>query len=370
MVSRGLAVNGELADIARALVRFHADAARGRHISSHATASSLGTRWKDLLSELERLGGNVVARDLIERVGRLASEYIGGRMVLFTQRIIDGHIVNGHGGLLAADVYCMPDGPVFADRLERDDRSRYVDCIDDAACLAMDLVFLGRKDLADYFLDCYRQHSQDGAPASLADFYTAYRAVLQAKADCERFSNGERDAGADASRHLWLAAQHLTSGAVRLALIGGAPGTGRTKLARSLAERVGAEVISVDEVRQELEESNSISAENDVRGDGWCAAHSAAAVHDIALRRAHTRLANGQSVIIDGTWCDPSERRLARQLATETRAALLEIDCISGDPVKTEVVDGGEWDGPHRVDTRRGSSVPTDEAVQLWYRTV
>ena len=43
------------------------------------------------------------------------------------------------------------------DCLEFDDQLRYVDGIDDAAFLAMDLEFLGRKDLGDYFLDEYRR---------------------------------------------------------------------------------------------------------------------------------------------------------------------------------------------------------------------
>src|SRR5215208_8543091 len=65
------------------------------------------------------------------------------------------------------------------------------------------------------------------------------------------------------------------AGAVRLAVIGGRAETGRSDLARSLAGRVGAELISIDQVQHELEQSNSIAGDNDVLGDGWCAVHSA-----------------------------------------------------------------------------------------------
>jgi hypothetical protein len=160
------------------------------------------------------------------------------------------------------------------------------------------------------------------------------------------------------------------AGAVHLALIGGAPGSGKTELARSLAERVGADVISIDDVQHELEASNSIAGENDILGDGWSAAHSAAAVHDIAMRRAHTRLANGQSVILDGAWSDPRQRRLAGHLAAETRSTLLEIDCVSGIPATTQGVNGDEWVKSHRVDTGRGLLESTNEAEKHWCSTV
>ncbi len=173
----------------------------------------------------------------------------------------DKRIVDGHGDLLADDIFCVPDGPLLLDCLEFDDHLRYVDGIDDAAFLAMDLEFLGRKDLADYFFDTYCEFADDEAPASLKHFYIAYRAVVRAKVDCVRFTQGDPEASANASRHLSLALEHLNAGAVRLALIGGAPGTGKTTLARALADRVGAEVISTDDVRRELKQAGTIDGE-------------------------------------------------------------------------------------------------------------
>ena len=115
--------------------------------------------------------------ELLEQVESLTTKYIAGRAALFEQRIVDERIVDGHGDLLADDIFCMPDGPVLLDCLDFDDQLRYVDCIDDAAFLAMDLEFLGRKDLANYFLDIYSNFAKDNAPASLKHFYIAYRAA-------------------------------------------------------------------------------------------------------------------------------------------------------------------------------------------------
>ena len=163
--------------------------------------------------------------------------------MLFAGRISDRRIVDGHADLLADDIFCLPDGPALLDCLEFDDRLRYVDGIDDAAFLAMDLEFLGRPDLAAHFLGRYLAEARDDAPESLRHFYIAYRAVVRAKVDCVRHTQGGAGAADSARAHLRVAREHLREGTVRLILVGGGPGTGKTTLARGIADRVGAQVI-------------------------------------------------------------------------------------------------------------------------------
>ena len=105
-------------------------------------------------------------------------------------------IVDGHADLLADDIFCLPDGPALLDCLEFDDRLRYVDVIDDAAFLAMDLEFLGRPDLADA-LPAQLHPAGRGRRAGrrCAHFYIAYRAVVRAKVDCVRHTQGHAECG-------------------------------------------------------------------------------------------------------------------------------------------------------------------------------
>src|SRR5262249_12863686 len=210
------------------------------------------------------------------------------------------------------------------DCLEFDDKLRYVDTIDDAAFLAMDLEFLGAPDMANFFLDRYTNLSGDPAPLSLKDFYIAYRAAVRAKVDCIRVRQGHPDAALDASRHLEIARAHLRAGAVRLVLVGGGPGTGKTTVAHRLAERVGAQVISTDEVRRELQASGEVTGTPGVLDHGLYSAANVAAVYDAVLRRAHLLMAGGQSVILDGTWRDPRQRTNAREVTAATHTAMSE----------------------------------------------
>ena len=105
-----------------------------------------------------------------------------------------GRVVDGHGDLLADDIFCLDDGPRVLDCLEFDDRLRWLDGLDDAAFLAMDLERLGAPDLAARFLDWYAEFAGDPAPASLRHHYVAYRAFVRAKVACLRYDQGDESA--------------------------------------------------------------------------------------------------------------------------------------------------------------------------------
>ena len=325
-------VEGLLDTIAGVLARFHARAEKSRFVDEQGKVGAIDQRWRENLSELHRYAGMAisgVSGEVIERIEYLAAKFTSGRQPLFLRRLAEGRIVDGHGDLLADDIFCMDGEVALLDCLEFDDQLRYVDCIDDAAFLAMDLEFLGRKDLGDYFLERYLDHSADSAQSSLRDFYIAYRAVVRAKVDCVRWSQGKSEAAVDAARHLAIATRHLETGAIRLALVGGNPGTGKSTLARALAEKVGAQVISTDDVRRELRESGTVIGDSGVLNAGLYSPNNVATVYEVALRRARTCLSNGQSVILDGTWRDPQIRAEAYRLASETRSALVELMCTT-----------------------------------------
>ncbi|WP_156744883.1 bifunctional aminoglycoside phosphotransferase/ATP-binding protein [Mycobacterium sp. E2238] len=375
--------------VAAVLARFHERAERGERINAQGEPAAIEWRWRENLSELERYAAESipgVSADDVAQLQRLVTQFVAGRAGLFARRIRDGRIVDGHGDLLADDIFWVGGSPALLDCLEFDDRLRHVDCIDDAAFLAMDLEFLGRKDFGDYFLQRYTEHAGWAAPPSLSDFYIAYRAAVRAKVDCVRVSQGSPGASDDAARHLGIATRHLQSGTVRLALVGGNPGTGKSTVARGLAESFGAQVISTDDVRRELRDSGTIAGEPGVLNAGLYSPDQVAMVYETALRRARQLLGEGHSVILDGTWRDPRTREKAHRLAAETHSALVEFVCsatadVAADRIKTRPAGNSEvtpeiaaalaaghadWDGAHRIDTSRRPDLVAREAHDLW----
>jgi aminoglycoside phosphotransferase family enzyme/predicted kinase len=385
LVKRDEPVHHHLCVIAEMLARFHEKARRSAAIDAEGTNRAVSARWQQNLVELERHSGTIVPREVIADVARLASQFISGRASLFARRIADRRIVDGHADLLADDIFCMPDGPALLDCLEFDDRLRYVDGVDDAAFLAMDLEFLGRKDLGDHFRDEYLRSADDAAPQALWDFYVAYRAVVRAKVDCIRVTQGCRTAAADAGRHLGIALDHLRAGTVQLILIGGGPGTGKTTLSRALAQQSGAEVISTDDVRRELEQGGVICGPVGELNAGLYAPENVSLVYDEVIRRARALLTVGRSVILDGTWRDALQRERARHLASETASRMIELTCaVSRDTASERVQnrtdttsdataeiavalaqrDAESFDG-HRIDTSRPLADSLAEAQEI-----
>lgn len=394
LVRRGEPVEAHLATIALALSRFHASAARGREVDAQARVDAVTGRWQENLSELERYAGGLVTGldpEVVAETLRLAIEFIAGRSVLFARRIGERRIIDGHADLLADDIFCLDDGPELLDCLEFDDTLRYVDAVDDAAFLAMDLEYLGHPELGAYFMDTYAKLADDDAPSSLRDFYIAYRAVVRAKVDCVRYSQGVAGAADDARRHLEVAREHLRSGAVRLILVGGGPGTGKTTLARGLAEVFGGQAISTDDVRAEMVRLGELSGEAGVLGEGLYAPEKVDAVYESVLRRAHLSLCEGRTVVLDGTWGDPRHRERARQVARRATATLVEFACaapldatVARIRTRTETTsqatpeiataladrDSGVWPGAHRLDTTRAPADSLAEAREICHLSV
>ena len=175
-------------------------------------------------------------------VERLALRYLAGRETLFAGRIAAGLIRDGHGDLLADDVFVLPDGPRALDCLEFDDRLRYVDGLDDAAFLAMDLERLGAAELGRAFLDWYVEFAGAQRVPSLEHHYIAYRAFVRAK-DSGRAPSATSSRTSPTSRS--------SDGPTRTAGAGAARGVGRRG-----RDRRGR-------------------ARDSVASPGWCSARSA-----------------------------------------------------------------------------------------------
>ncbi len=327
LVEAGEPVLQHLCVIAEMLAQFHREAGRGPAIDAEGRPDAISARWHQNLAEVEQHGTGIIERSSVAQVRKLVDQYIAGHTALFDKRVDEGRIIDGHGDLLADDIFCVPEGPALLDCLEFDDKLRYVDGIDDAAFLAMDLDFLGRPDLGDAFVDEYRRRADDPAPTSLTHFYVAYRAVVRAKVDCIRVGQGHQDARTHARRHIDIALKRLRPATMRLILVGGGPGTGKTSLSKGLSEKVDAQVISTDDIRRQLQEAGCLSGAAGELDKGLYSRENVTKVYDEVLRQAELLLRRGTSVILDGTWRDQRQRERAGELAADNAVPLVELTC-------------------------------------------
>jgi aminoglycoside phosphotransferase family enzyme/predicted kinase len=323
--ANGHDVDAALRAVAHTLAAFHARAGRDPEVVVDGGAEALRRRWLANIGELKPYAGAVVDPDLLTTLETLVLEFLDGRTPLLSER--SDRVVDGHGDLLADDVYCLDDGPRLLDCLDFDDHLRHVDGLDDAAFLAMDLEHLGHPGLAETFLDRYAEFAADPAPSGLRHHYVAYRAVVRAKVALLRHDQGEPHPAADARDHLELALRHLQDGAVRLAVVGGLPGTGKTTLGGALADRFGAVLLSSDRVRKELAGIDPQTRVPAGFREGLYDGRHTEATYAELLRRAEALLARGESVVLDASWSDARHRRAAERLAERSRSRLVRLVC-------------------------------------------
>ncbi|WP_203773315.1 AAA family ATPase [Paractinoplanes deccanensis] len=330
LIRASVPVADDLRRLARMLAVFHTTARRGPDISAEGTRDALLGRWDATFGQLRAFAGRVLDRAGAEEVEDRAHAFLAGRDPLFAGRVADGRVLDGHGDLIADDVFCLPDGPRPLDCLEFDDRLRWLDGLDDAAFLAMDIEHLGARPLAGAFLDWYAEFSGDPAPASLRHHYIAYRAYVRTKVACLRHAQGDPSAAADVADYTLLALRHLRAGEVRLVLVGGPPGTGKSTLAGQLADRLGATLLSSDRVRKELAGLTPERTAAAAYREGIYTAEWTDRAYRELLDRARRLLEQGETVVLDASWYAPRRREAARELARRTHSALREIRCTAG----------------------------------------
>jgi aminoglycoside phosphotransferase family enzyme/predicted kinase len=347
LVRAGADVDDDLWHLAHLVAAFHARAERPPGAAVAAGRDALAGRWADNTAGLLEYGRDVVDLDEVLEVDALAARYLAGRGLLFERRVADGRAVDGHGDLLAEDIFLLEDGPRVLDCIEFDDRLRWGDTLADVAFLAMDLERLGRPDLAERFLAAYREHAADTWPASLAHHHVAYRAQVRAKVGAIRAGQGDEAAAPEARTLLGLARRHLEAGAVRLVLLGGLPGTGKSTLAAGLADALGAMLIRSDEVRKELAGLRPDQPAPAAFGEGLYRAAATAATYGEMLRRTEVALALGESVVLDASWTAERRRAEARDVGARTQADVLELRCsapsdVAARRMRRRLAAGGE----------------------------
>ncbi|MFI1166997.1 AAA family ATPase [Streptomyces sp. NPDC020801] len=332
LVREGAAVDDVLRAVARQLATRHADAPRSREVDEQGTRDALSSRWEASFAQVRALAGNGVPPDGVDEVERLVRRYLAGRRQLFDTRIEQGRIVDGHGDLLAEDIFCLDDGPRVLDCLEFDDHLRYVDGLDDAAFLAMDLEQLGASEAAAYFLARYSEYSGDPAPSSMWHHYVAYRAFVRAKVSLIQARQGAPRAETASGRLVTTALRHLRASAVGLTLVGGLPGSGKSTLAGALADRLGVTLLSSDRLRKELAGLPAEQSAAAGYGEGLYTPEWTARTYTALLDRARALLSSGESVVLDATWSDAGQREAALRMAERVSADLVALHCrVPGD---------------------------------------
>ena len=112
----------------------------------------------------------------------------------------------------------------------------------------------------------------------------------------------------------------------RVVMVGGLIGTGKSTLAKSLTEGLGAVWLRTDEIR--LKEFASARRPGQGFGEGLYAPRISELVYERLLKRTEAALRTGRSVVCDGMFSQRAGRLALRAIARSRGASFHFIECV------------------------------------------
>ncbi|MGD9645264.1 MAG: AAA family ATPase [Pirellulales bacterium] len=289
-----------------------------RAIEQHVRAN-----LADLLAPAHDLPTTVVRRSHGAQLRWLATH-----AALLAQRVSAGRIIEGHGDLRPEHI-CLAEPIQIFDCLEFNAEFRRLDVVDELAFLAMECDMLGAASIEERIIATYSAATGDVPPTDLVAFYKSYRAAVRAKVAALRAAQLPDDEAASARqvarRYLERCDREAAAlGRPPLVVVRGLMGSGKSTVARAIAERIGAQYLATDVIRRELFGPSQQAAGF---GEGNYTSQRRREVYDQLLHAADELLAGGEAVVLDGTFLAAADQQRTAEIASARGLPALVVNC-------------------------------------------
>ena len=341
LLDQGQAGEAEVRRVARLIARFHRSAETGPEITRTVALETVRFNAEENFRQTEKYIGRTLERPLYERIRAYTHAFLEVKEPLFRRREREGYIRDGHGDLHTAQIN-LEDGVAIIDCIEFNTRFRYQDISADLAFLAMDLDYHGRPDLERALVEEWVQGTGDRGALALLPYYKCYRAYVRGKVESFRLDEpglpeAERTAITErARRYFALAGEYARLRGPALLITAGLMGTGKSTLARGLADALGASLLSSDVVRKELAGIPPEEHRYEPWGRGIYSPEFTERTYRELHRRAQDLLRRGGVVVLDASYRARAWRESARRVAEEAGASFwaVETTCPEGEVLR------------------------------------
>ncbi len=370
LLDRGEADPGLMRRIAARVAAFHRDAATDDRITAVGGLDAVRGNTAENFAQAESYIGVTLTRPLHDRVAAWTAAFLAEREPVFRRREAEGRIRDCHGDL-HADQISITNGIAFIDCIEFNERFRFGDVAADIAFTAMDVEYHGAPLLARELIEAYVRDAADPGALGVMPFYQCYRAFTRGKVRSFRLrqaglTDADRRAVIDqAARYFELAGRYAHPERPALLVITGLMGTGKTSLARALAERLPAVTFNSDPIRKEVAGLDPDTPHPEQWGAGIYGEAATRRTYDELHRRAGNELRQGRCVILDASYRDAAWRHEARAVARDAGADFLLLETVCPEVLVRERLagrHGGPSDGRvELVDAQRAEYQPPAE---------
>ncbi len=361
LLDQGQVTPERVAKLARLLALFYASETPTPQVAFAGRPSQVRLNVEENFRQTLDYQGICVAPARWRAVREFSLGFLKDHRDLFLDRVNQGRVVDGHGDLHSGNINLpLEGGPIVFDCIEFNQRFRWQDAACDLAFLAMDLDHHGRRDLREVLISEYLSASGDRDLLRVLDFYLCYRAVVRAKVygfmhEDPALELAERFRDLTRARSYFRQAAGYAGGEPPyfLVCLMGLMGTGKSYLAKLLAQTTGWPLISSDLVRKQRAGLAPDQPSRDVWGQGLYSSSATADTYEALARRAGSRLEMGASVIVDASFREEAWRRRFLDLAAQEGAAPLLVEVYAAPEVVAGRLARREASGGNPSDGRR-----------------
>ncbi len=382
----------DLRRVVEKLVEFYESQGHDVNIDDFGKPENIKSFIYGNISLIKNFIGNTISSATHEAIKFYNDTFFGRYSSLFLERIKKGFIKDCHGDLHLNNINITPDYVCIHDRIEFNDRFRFIDIASDIAFLAMDLDFNGRRDFAAFVVSEMSKRMSDHTIFEVIDFYKCYRAVVRGKV--ESLKSEEANVPKREARSSHKRATDYFRLSLRYALFGSSPalivifgtiGTGKSTLAGLISRELDCDVISSDKTRKEMLGIAPTERRYESFDKGIYSEETTDRVYDEIIKMGKRAAESSNMVILDASFSKRKYRRLAVKAAESFGIPVFFIETKASDKTVRERLLNREIVGesisdarlnifekfkerfqqPSEVPKNRYLSVSTDKAPEL-----
>jgi len=166
--------------IAKIIAEFHSQTETNKTIAEFGSVATLKFNWRENFEQTHEFINSTISSHDYNLIQDSIDDFIRENTELFRERVENGRIRDCHGDIHTGNIF-VTDKIFIFDAIEFNNRFRYSDVTSDVAFLAMDLDFKEQTDLSTFFINRYKEYSEDHQMTKLLPFYKCYRAYVRGK---------------------------------------------------------------------------------------------------------------------------------------------------------------------------------------------
>jgi uncharacterized protein len=247
-----------LQELARVIADFHAHTQTSDYIRSFGTVEQVRQAFDENFEQTEQYIGGPQTQQQFDETRDYCDRFFATQKDLFEARMRQDRIRECHGDLHLRNICYWNDRLWLFDCIEFNEPFRFVDVMFDIAYIVMDLEARERPDLSSIFLNAYMEQTGDWEGLQVLPIYVSRQTYVRAKVTSFLLNDPgipEREkqkASETAALYYRLAWEYAQPPQGRLIMMSGLSGSGKTTVARQLAQQLNAIHIRSDAVRKHL----------------------------------------------------------------------------------------------------------------------